>query len=233
MAEILIKAENITKIYKLPAEEIRAVREVDLQIRAGEFIAIMGPSGSGKTTLLDILGCLDRISSGRLEVLGKDVSQVKENSLVKMRRKNIGFVFQDFLLIPTLTALENVELALLFSGLPQEHEKARNLLQKVGLGQRINHLPKELSGGEKQRVAIARALATSPKILFADEPTGNLDTRSGQQVFEILKELNQKEGLTVVITTHNPKLGFQASRIIFLKDGRIVSKEESSLFAEV
>lgn len=233
MAEILIKAENITKIYKLPAEEIRAVREVDLQIRVGEFIAIMGPSGSGKTTLLDILGCLDRISSGRLEVLGKDVSQVKENSLVKMRRKNIGFVFQDFLLIPTLTALENVELALLFSGLPQEHEKARNLLQKVGLGQRINHLPKELSGGEKQRVAIARALATSPKILFADEPTGNLDTRSGQQVFEILKELNQKEGLTVVITTHNPKLGFQASRIIFLKDGRIVSKEESSLFAEV
>jgi len=231
MSEILIKAERITKVYKLPAEEIKAVREVDLDIRAGEFIAIMGPSGSGKTTLLDILGCLDRISSGRLWVLGRDVSAVKENSLVNMRRRNIGFVFQEFLLIPTLTALENVKLPLLFARLPQEHGKAMSLLKKVGLGNRINHLPKELSGGERQRVAIARALVTSPKLLLADEPTGNLDTKSGEQIFGILRELNQKDGLTIIVTTHNNKLGSQANRIIYLKDGRIVSREESSLYA--
>jgi putative ABC transport system ATP-binding protein len=230
VSEVLIKAEKITKVYRLSAEEIYAVRGIDLQIRAGEFVAIMGPSGSGKTTLLDSLGCLDRISSGRLEVLGKDVSSVRENSLVNMRRKNIGFVFQEFLLIPTLTALENVELPLLFSGLPQERERAVDLLEKVGLGGRINHLPKELSGGERQRVAIARALVTSPKLLCADEPTGNLDTKTGQQIFEILKELNQKDGLTIILTTHNPRFGLQANRILYLRDGRIVSKEESSLY---
>jgi putative ABC transport system ATP-binding protein len=231
MNEILVKAEKITKVYRLPAEQIWAVRDVDLDIHKGEFVAIMGPSGSGKTTLLDILGCLDRISSGRLQVLGQDVSGVKENSLVQIRRGQIGFVFQEFLLIPTLTALENVELPLLFARQPHERGTAESLLEKVGLGRRINHLPKELSGGERQRVAIARALVASPKLLFADEPTGNLDTKSGQQIFDTLKELNQKEGLTIVVTTHNPKLGSQAKRIIYLKDGRIVSKEESSLYA--
>jgi putative ABC transport system ATP-binding protein len=229
MNEVLISAEKVSKTYKLPAEEVRAVRNIDLQVRAGEFVAIMGPSGSGKTTLLDILGCLDRISSGRLQVLGKDVSGVKENSLVNMRRRNIGFVFQEFLLIPTLTAVENVELPLLFSGLPQGREKAELILYKLGLGKRINHLPRELSGGERQRVAIARALVTSPKLLLADEPTGNLDIRTGQQIFDILKELNREEGLTIVLTTHNNKLGSQAGRIIYLKDGGIVSREESSL----
>jgi len=228
MDNILIKAEDITKFYRLWAEEIKAVNGISLEIREGEFVAFMGPSGSGKTTLLDILGCLDRISSGRLFVLGKDVSALKESHLVNIRRKNIGFVFQDFLLIPTLTALENVELSLLFAGFPPERQKAINLLKKVGLGSRINHLPKELSGGEKQRVAIARALVTSPKILFADEPTGNLDTKSGQQIFEILRELNQKEHLTIVLTTHNNKLGSQAGRVSYLKDGRIVSRDESN-----
>lgn len=230
MNEPLIKAEKVTKVYRLLAEEIRAVRDIDLQINPGEFVAIMGPSGSGKTTLLDILGCLDTISSGKLIILGKDVSRVSENSLVKMRRGNIGFIFQDFLLIPTLTALENVELPLIFSKLPYERSKIKELLIKVGLGHRINHLPKQMSGGERQRVAIARALATSPKILFADEPTGNLDTKSGQEVFDIFKNLSQKDGLTIVVTTHNNKLGAQANRIIYLKDGKIVSKEESSLF---
>jgi len=229
MANILIKADKINKTYKLLAEEINAVKDLDLEISQGEFIAIMGPSGSGKTTLLDILGCLDRVSTGKLKVLDKDVSALKESSLVKIRRVNIGFVFQEFLLIPTLTALENVELPLLFAKLPQERKLAVSLLQKVGLGSRANHLPKQLSGGERQRVAIARALITSPRILFADEPTGNLDTKSGQQIFDIFKELNQKDGLTIVLTTHNYKLGLQAKRIIFLKDGRIVSKEESSL----
>ena len=231
MADILIKADRINKIYTLFAEEIKAVKDVDLEVRQGDFIAIMGPSGSGKTTLLDILGCLDRVSTGKLKVLDNDVSTLKESSLVKIRRANMGFVFQEFLLIPTLTALENVELPLLFAGLPQEHKQAVNLLGKVGLGNRINHLPKELSGGERQRVAIARALVTSPKILFADEPTGNLDTKNGQQIVDIFGELNQKEGLTIVLTTHNNKLGLQAKKIIYLKDGSIVSREESSLFA--
>jgi putative ABC transport system ATP-binding protein len=226
---ILIKAEGITKIFRLPAEEIRAVREVDLEIKAGEFIAIMGPSGSGKTTLLDILGCLDSISSGKLQVLGNDVSRLKESSLVAIRRNNIGFVFQDFLLIPTLTALENVELPLVFSRSPGERQRAIALLEKVGLAKRVNHLPKELSGGEKQRVAIARALVTSPKILFADEPTGNLDTKSGEQIFRILQDLNQKDGLTIILTTHNHKLGSQASRVVYLKDGCIVSRQECSV----
>lgn len=230
MDNILIKAGKINKAYRLLAEEIKAVKDVDLEIYQGEFVAIMGPSGSGKTTLLDILGCLDRISTGKLKVLDYDVSILKESALVKIRRANIGFVFQEFLLIPTLTALENVELPLLFAKLPQERQLAVNLLEKVGLGSRINHLPKQLSGGERQRVAIARALITSPKILFADEPTGNLDTKSGQQIFDIFKELNQKDGLTIVLTTHNNKLGLQAKRIIYLKDGCIVSREESSLF---
>lgn len=230
MKNIVIKAEKITKVYKLPAEEIKAVSGVDLVIHAGEFIAIMGPSGSGKTTLLDILGCLDRISSGTLHVFDKEVSQLKESSLVLIRRRNIGFVFQDFLLIPTLTALENVELALLFARLPVDRKKAKNMLEKVGLGQRIHHLPKELSGGEKQRVAIARALVTSPKVLFADEPTGNLDTKSGRQIFDLLQGLNQTEGLTIILTTHNNNLGSRAGRTIFLKDGAIVSQEESGLF---
>lgn len=230
MAKILIKANSISKTYNLFAEEINAVKDMSLEIYQGEFIAIMGPSGSGKTTLLDILGCLDRVSTGKLEVLDNDVSVLKESSLVKIRRVNMGFVFQEFLLIPTLTALENVELPLLFAGLPQEHRKAINLLEKVGLGHRINHLPRELSGGERQRVAIARALVTSPKILFADEPTGNLDTKSGQQIFDIFRELNQKDDLTIVLTTHNNKLGLQSKRIIYLKDGSIVSREESSLF---
>jgi len=221
MNDILIKAQKVTKTYKLPAEEINAVRDIDLEISRGEFIAIMGPSGSGKTTLLDILGCLDKVSGGKLEVFGKDVSSLKENFLVNIRRENMGFVFQDFLLISTLTALENVKLPLLFAGLREENEKATEMLKKVGLAHRVNHLPKEMSGGEKQRVAIARALVTSPKILFADEPTGNLDTKTGKEIFQILKELNQKDGLTVVLTTHNNELGSQAARTIYLRDGVI------------
>jgi putative ABC transport system ATP-binding protein len=229
MKECLIKTEKLSKVYRLPAEEIYAVRDVDLEIAPGEFIAIMGPSGSGKTTLLDSLGCLTTITSGKLNVLGKDVSQASESSLVQLRRKSLGFVFQDFLLIPTLTAVENVQLPLLFARAAQDKALAVRLLEMAGLGKRINHLPKELSGGEKQRVAIARALIASPKILFADEPTGNLDTKSGEEIFGLLAELNKKDSLTVIMTTHNPKLGLQSKRVIFLKDGRIVSKEESSI----
>lgn len=229
MKDCLIKADKLTKVYRLFAENIFAVRDVDLEVYAGDFIAVMGPSGSGKTTLLDSLGCLTSITTGKLSILGKDVSRVGENTLVSIRRGLLGFVFQDFLLIPTLTAVENVSLPLLFSRMPQDKNKAIGLLEKVGLGKRINHLPKELSGGEKQRVAIARALITSPKILFGDEPTGNLDTKNSQEIFDIFQSLNKDEGLTIILTTHNPKLGLQAKRILYLRDGRIISREESSL----
>jgi len=230
MKECLIKAEKLTKIYKLPAEQISAVNNIDLEIYPADFIAVMGPSGSGKTTLLDSLGCLGRITSGKLTVMGKDVSHAGESTLVEMRRKFVSFVFQDFLLIPTLSALENVELPLYFSGTDYDRKICVKALQRVGLSGRINHLPKELSGGEKQRVAIARALAKSPKVLFADEPTGNLDTRSSHGIFELFKELNKEDGLTLVVTTHNLLLGSLAQRVIYLKDGRLVSKEESGLY---
>ena len=229
MKECVIKANKLTKVYRLLAEEIYAVRDVNLEAAEGDFIAIMGPSGSGKTTLLDSLGCLTTITSGSLSILGEDVSKAKENKLVSIRRKSLGYVFQDFLLIPTLTAIENVQLPLLFAHMPQQARQARELLERVALGKRINHLPKELSGGEKQRVAIARALITAPKILFADEPTGNLDTKSSEDIFGLLADLNKKENLTVILSTHNPTLGLRAARIIYLKDGRIVQREDSSL----
>jgi putative ABC transport system ATP-binding protein len=226
----VIKAEGLTKIYIRGTEEVYAVNGIGLEINDGDFIALMGPSGSGKTTLLDLIGCLDNASSGSLEVFGKDVSRVKENNLVGLRRGRIGFIFQEFLLIPSLTALENVELSLYFSRQPRERKKLLQLFEKIGLAHRVNHLPKEMSGGERQRVAIARALAVSPKFLIADEPTGNLDTRSSQDIFDIFKRINKEEGLTIILATHNPKLGSQSDHIIYLKDGKIVSREESSLY---
>ena len=229
MKKPIIKAEGLTKVYIRGTEEVYAVNGVNLEIADGDFIALMGPSGSGKTTLLDLIGCLDNVSLGSLEVFGKDVSRVKESGLVGLRRGHIGFIFQEFLLIPSLTAIENVELSLYFARRPQERKKLLQLFDRVGLGHRINHLPKEMSGGERQRVAIARALAVSPKFLIADEPTGNLDTKSSQEIFDIFKKINKDEGLTIILATHNPRLGSQADRVIYLKDGRIVSKEEAGL----
>ena len=223
MNELIVKAKNLTKVYKLFAEDVVAVNNVDLEIGSGEFVSIMGPSGSGKTTLLDIIGCLDSITSGRLEILGHDVSKTKEGRLVDIRRGTIGFIFQDFSLIPSLTALENIQLTLYFAGMKQEMQKSINLLKKVGLGHRINHLPRQLSGGEKQRVAIARALATEQKFLLADEPTGHLDTENSQEIFDIFKQLNKEKGLTVIVATHDAELGLKAGRVIYLKDGKIVS----------
>lgn len=230
MKKAVIKAAGLTKVYIRGTEEVYAVNGIDLEIHDGDFIALMGPSGSGKTTLLDLIGCLDNISSGHLEVFGKNVSDVKESGLVGLRRGHIGFIFQDFLLIPSLTAIENVELSLYFARRPQERKKLHELFEKVGLGHRINHLPKEMSGGERQRVAIARALAVSPKFLIADEPTGNLDTRSSQEIMDIFRKINKDEGLTVILATHNPKLGCQADCIMYLKDGKVTSKEESGLY---
>ncbi len=230
MSNIVIKSQGLKKIYRLPAGDLAALNGVDVEIKQGEFVAIMGPSGSGKTTLLDLLGCLDEITSGSLEIIGKEVSKAKESQLVLTRRKNIGFIFQEFFLIPTLTALENVELPLLFDKLPDNRGRAIKLLERVGLAERVNHLPKKLSGGEQQRVAIARALMTSPKILLADEPTGNLDSKNSKLIFNLLRELNKEENLTLVVVTHNMDLGNLADRIILLQDGKIISKEESSLY---
>jgi putative ABC transport system ATP-binding protein len=223
MQETIIKAEELTKVFRLPAEEIVAVDHVNLEIRKGDFVSLMGPSGSGKTTLLDLIGCLDSISSGRLAVFGEDVSNIKEDGLVGMRRGRIGFVFQEFLLLPELTAVENVEIPMTFARMSTDRGRALELLGKVGLGHRANHLPRELSGGERQRVAIARSLAASPNLLLADEPTGNLDTKNSREIFSVFEKLNREDGLTIVVATHDEGLGSQADRVVRLIDGRIVS----------
>jgi putative ABC transport system ATP-binding protein len=223
MTETIVNAKKLTKTYKLFAEEIIAVDAVDLQITAGEFVSIMGPSGSGKTTLLDMIGCLDSISSGMLEILGEDVSNTPESKLVKTRRGKIGFIFQDFSLIPSLTALENLQLALFFAGQKADRKKCFDMLEKVHLEHRSRHLPKQMSGGEQQRVAVARALVTEPKFLLADEPTGHLDTQTSQTIFSLLKEINAAQGLTVILATHDPSIGGQTQRTILLKDGKIAS----------
>ena len=222
MSGLIVKAENLMKVYTLFAEEVKAVNGVNLEIRSGEFVSIMGPSGSGKTTLLDMIGCLDGITSGRLEILGNDVSAMAESKLVNIRRGKIGFIFQDFSLIPSLTAIENIQLTLYFAGIQKEKQDLVKQLEKVGLGHRANHLPKQMSGGEKQRVAIARALATEPQFLIADEPTGHLDTENSQEILTVFKNLNQSEGLTIIVATHDIKLGTQTERVIYLQDGNIV-----------
>jgi putative ABC transport system ATP-binding protein len=221
--ETVISARGLTKAYRLPAEEIVAVDGVDLDIREGEFVALMGPSGSGKTTLLDLIGCLDSVSRGTLSVFGVDVSKAREDELVAVRRGRIGFVFQEFLLLPELTALENVQLPATFARAAISKARAMEFLDKVGLAERANHLPKQLSGGERQRVAIARSLTMSGKLLLADEPTGNLDSRNSELVFATFRKLNRDDGLTVVVATHNEELGAMAGRLIRLRDGRIVA----------
>ena len=222
MNRTVIKGSGIEKVYHLQAEDIYAVNGIDLEVSNGDFIAIMGPSGSGKTTLLDILGCMDSISSGQLTLFGEDISSGKERNLVRIRRRHIGFVFQEFLLIRSLTALENVLLPLSFARKKETASRAKELLDQVGLGHRLHHLPKQLSGGEKQRVAIARALVTNPEIVIADEPTGNLDSENSQEIINILSALN-KQGLTIILATHDKAVGEQTERIIRLKDGEIVN----------
>jgi len=222
----IVRTKELRKVYKLYAEEIAAVDEVDLEIKRGEFVAIIGPSGSGKTTLLDLIGCLDSISSGSLEVLGKDVASLKETELAGFRRGRISFIFQDFLLIPSLTVLENIEVGLLFARRDLDRTYLIKLLESVGLGKRIHHLPRELSGGEKQRVAIARALAIRPKLLIADEPTGNLDTKTSAEIFKLLERLSKEEKVTIVVATHDINLANLADRVISLVDGKITKNEK-------
>jgi len=222
----IVRLENVWKVYEEGKVKTLALQGVSLKIKERESVAIMGPSGSGKSTLLHLIGCLDKPTKGRIWIEGKEISKLNENELAEIRRNKIGFVFQFFYLIPTLTALENVVLPMIFKGVKKEERerRARELLKMVGLEKRMHHKPSELSGGERQRVAIARALANEPKILLADEPTGNLDSKSGALVMKILKKLNKEKGVTLIIVTHDKKIASYADRIIYLKDGKIIKE---------
>lgn len=220
----MITTKNLTKIYTHGAP-VHALDEVTLEIAAGEFVALTGPSGSGKSTLLNLIGTLDRPTSGQVVVDGVDVGILRGDALADFRRERIGFVFQMFHLVPTLTALENVMLPLLpyRRGLKfRLEERARELLEAVGLGDRLHHLPGQLSGGEQQRVAIARALINTPKVILADEPTGNLDSQAGAEIVALLRQLNREQGMTVLVATHNQAVAQAADRTIRLRDGRVV-----------
>jgi putative ABC transport system ATP-binding protein len=218
----VIEATDLTKVYRRGSEQVHALRGVSISVQAGEFISIVGPSGSGKTALLNLLGCLDSPTSGRLSVNGTDVTDLPENRRVFIRREAIGFIFQQFYLIPTLSAKENILLPLTFSKRRVDTARAQEILAMVGLSHREDHLPGELSGGEMQRVAIGRALINDPKIIFADEPTGNLDSHTAEQVYGIFEDLVHK-GYTIVVVTHNAVLADRAHRVIQLTDGVLES----------
>ena len=217
------KVENVTRVYSIGKVETQALRGVNLTIESGEFTALVGPSGSGKTTLLQLLGCLDRPTSGRVIINGKDVSQLNRNQRADMRRGTIGFIFQFFALIPTLTAYENIEMPLLLNGhsVSDRHARVDELLETVGLGDRGGSRPDQLSGGQQQRVAIARALASKPSLILADEPTANLDTPNGKQVMETMTRLNKETGVTFVFATHDPRVIEYARRVVTLRDGLV------------
>jgi putative ABC transport system ATP-binding protein len=226
----VVKAEDVTRTFTVGEVETRALRGVDLSIEGGEFTALVGPSGSGKTTLLQLIGCLDLPTSGRVFIHGQDVSHLNRNQRADMRRGSIGFVFQFFALIPTLTAYENVEMPLLLNGHgPSERrERVMHLLTSVDLADRADHRPDQLSGGEQQRVAVARALAPEPKLVLADEPTANLDTSNGEQVMDIMTRLNKETGVTFVFATHDPRVFKYARRIITMRDGKVVEDRPGS-----
>ena len=216
----LIELNAVVRSYRRGSERIRAVNEITLTVALGEFVAIVGPSGSGKTTLLNLIGCVDKPDGGTLRIDGEETGQSDERGLTRLRSRKIGFVFQQFFLLPTLTAQENVQLPALFLHNGDRADRAAELLNSVQLGNRLQHLPRQLSGGEMQRVAIARALINEPKLLLADEPTGNLDSTNAQAILDIFRTLNAS-GLTILMVTHNPELARQARRTVTMKDGRI------------
>ena len=220
---MIITVDNVNKTYKNGSLELQVLKNISFKVDKGEFLAIMGSSGSGKSTMMNILGCLDNQYEGKYILDGIDISKSTENELSEIRNKKIGFIFQSFNLLPRLTALENVELPLVYSSIPKEerHKRANELLEMVGLKDRTHHRPNELSGGQRQRVAIARALVNNPSIILADEPTGNLDSKSEGEIIEILQKLN-KMGKTIVIVTHEPSIGEIAERKIVFKDGEII-----------
>lgn len=222
----MIQLENVCKVYRNGDNEVWAVKNVNLRIEAGEFVAVMGPSGSGKSTTMGILGLLDRASSGRYFLNKRDVTTFRDAELAKIRNMELSFIFQSFHLLPKLTALENVELPLIYRGMriKERQELAKEALERVGLAARISHRPKELSGGQQQRVAIARALASNPRMILADEPTGNLDSKSGREIMELFEKLN-RQGITIVLVTHEEEVAQYSRRIIRFMDGEIVSDQ--------
>ncbi|KYK25184.1 ABC transporter ATP-binding protein [Thermoplasmatales archaeon SM1-50] len=221
----VIVTENLSKTYGKPPLQVFALRQTNLYIKHGDYIAIIGPSGSGKSTLMNLLGCLDKPTTGKIFIEGHDVSTLNENELARIRREKIGFIFQKYNLIPTLNALENIELSMGFAGVDSQlrTEKAKKLLEMVDLSKRLTHKPSELSGGEQQRVAIARALANDPSIILADEPTGNVDTKSGENIMSILEEIN-REGETIIVVSHNMTIAQRAKRVLRIQDG-VVTEE--------
>lgn len=223
---MLLQIKQLQKVYATENISVTALTDLDLSVEKGEFVAIMGPSGSGKSTLMNILGCLDRPTAGKYILDGEDISNKNDNQLAEIRNQYIGFIFQSFNLLPKLTALENVCLPLIYRGIPvkQRLAKAKAALESVGLADRMHHLPAELSGGQQQRAAIARVLAGNPPLILGDEPTGNLDSRSGQEVMELFQNLN-KQGITIILVTHDEEIGRQTKRIIRFKDGKMQNDE--------
>jgi putative ABC transport system ATP-binding protein len=221
--DVIIRARGVRRVYRLEGEEVHALRGVDLDVVRGEYLSIMGPSGSGKSTLFNMIGGLDRPTEGEILLDGQDIATLTERKLAWLRCNRIGYVFQTFNLLPTLTALENVRLPLIFSGLtlPESTERAARTLERVGLGHRLGHKPGELSGGQQQRVACARALVNHPAVILADEPTGNLDLKTGEEILALLRELQRERGTTVVCATHDMKMLAASDRVVWIRDGQI------------
>jgi putative ABC transport system ATP-binding protein len=224
MAPPLIEVENISKIYRMGDVDVHALRDVTLSIAEGDSVAVMGPSGSGKSTLMNILGCLDRPTAGMYRLLGDEVSRMDRNALAKVRNRTLGFVFQSFNLLPRTSALENVELPMLYAGISgrERHRRSREALERVGLADRVHHHPNQMSGGQQQRVAIARALVTQPRLMVADEPTGNLDSHTSVEIMALFQELG-KSGITLLLVTHEPDIARYASRVVIMRDGHLQS----------
>ena len=224
----LIEFRNVLKIYKMGEHEVRALNDVSFKIEKGDMVGIMGASGSGKSTAMNIMGCLDRPTGGKYFLEDRDVSRLRDGDLAKVRNRQIGFVFQNFNLLPRTSALENVELPMVYSGfIPNRRKRAVDALTRVGLGDRVRHKPNELSGGQQQRVALARALVNEPSIILADEPTGNLDSKSGEEVLQIFQELNEKNGITLVMVTHEEEIALCCKRVLRFRDGRLISDERN------